>query len=519
MIKANRNLIGIILGIPLIYLALSFVLTLYSIFDSGQFAFCLFDPLALDSEPVPMCFAIGSDTPILGAYFDILANYWSFVDEEMQKYLMMAFLLIGFVLMVVGANSTDAKDVRGTKDDPRQFLFTHRPKAFLKCLAMPWMIFVISWNAKKAPVIIPIIFIPFIIPYAVVMDIILIITFLIVRSIMTGRISSAAAKDKKNYDTNTEYAVCPKCKRNFYQPKIRCLCQQVLEYPVPDCHGVTEQACNRGHIIPCVNTDGARAKLNQICPRCKSDIVTHEAKPITISMVGPTGAGKTTMMLSAAVTLGDMAKLNGVTMEFLSKGISATAQAGRANVLPTRPGELDSEVFFIRSKDFHEKEIIINDIAGSEFEPDYDRILFEEYYKYNDGIIFAIDPVSVMAMFNSQSPTKGSKTSAKTVLDTFYSMYATINGFGPSVRSTVPFAVVLTNGDNPRVQSAVSASGSPERFLIENGLMDFVKIAGSVFSNTKYFLVSSIGKDYVTSADPFRWIFSQNDSDLKSRFS
>jgi len=502
MNKTNAVLMGAVVGVALVYTLLVFIFTLVDVIAGEEMI--KFDPLDITG---------GSLIP------DSLHDaYWSLVNAFSGGSEIVAALLltIGFVFVIIGCISPNTRDMRGKESDPKEYLFTSQPMSIVKCLLVPWNSILFLWSKKKIPVILPIIFIPFMLPFAVLMDIIMIPLFLIVKLVIEVRIRLAASKDREIYDRDTQYAICPKCKREFYKPNIKCKCGLVVSYPSPDAHGIKSHTCNNGHTIPCTNADGARSKLQAVCPHCKKEIKTRDAKPVAISMVGAVGSGKTTMMISGVEGVCAVAKEKGIVTEIATSKISPEAQRTKASVTPTPPGELDSEYFFMRSRDLSEKEILINDISGIEFEPDQDKILFEEYYRYNDGIIFVIDPLIVMAIHNSMSPTKGTKTTPVVTLESFYHMFTEINGYGPNVRSTVPFAVVLSKMDDPRVKSAVDAEGAAEAFLKKYGQESFVKIVKSAFQNVKYFKVASLGEK-VNASEPFKWIITENDKDLKSR--
>ena len=498
MNRTNQALMGPLMGIALVCAVFSLIRTIMNI-NGGTFS--------IDIIP----FYGGLSMP--DVFWDLIRLY----SQENTSVTMILFAA-GFALVAAGCASKPTRDLRGSDEDPKEYLFTHRPKAFLQCLMIPWNILTAAWDLKKVPVILPILLIPFMLPFALIADLVLIVLFALVWAVMTVRIRMAAAKDRETYDKETQYAVCPKCKRNFYQPGIKCKCGLILSYPVPSKYGVKYHTCNNGHKIPSTNSDGARAKLQAVCPHCGGGMLTHEAKPIVISMVGSVGSGKTTMMLSAVESLTAAAKDRGIVAEIITDGISANAQRGKGRVLPTRAGELDSQYFFLRSRDLPEKEIVINDISGIEFQPDRDKNLFEEYYRYNDGIIFAVDPLEVLALHHSKSPTKGSKNTPTAALESFYHMYTEINGYGPAVKSTVPFAVVLTKMDDPKVRSAVNAEASPADFLNKYSHSMIVDIAQSAFKNVRYFKTASLGDD-INAMGPFLWIISENDADLKRRLS
>jgi len=505
MNRTNTVLMGAVVGVVAAYVSLIFIFTFMNILDGEKLI--AFDPFGIiGSTVIP--------ESLSEAYWGLINSYSGLISDS--EYITIALFGIGFLWILIGCASPPSRDVRGGDEDPREYLFTSRPNSILKCIMIPWNSLTWMWNLKKVPIILPILFIPFMLPFAIVMDILMIPIFLLLKVIMEIRIRSAASKEKKTYERDTQYAVCPKCKRNFYQPRVKCKCGLIVNYPTPDAHGVSYHTCNKGHNLPCSSKDLGRSKLQSICPYCESEIKTMDAKPIVVSMVGSIGAGKTTLMLSGVEALCATAKGKGIVTEIMTDGISVKAQHQKARATPTAPGELESEHFFMRSRELADKEILINDISGLEFEPIGDKILFEEYYRYNDGIIFVIDPLSVVAIHNSMSPTKGSKTTPLVTLESFYHMFTEINGYGPNVKSTVPLAIVLNKMDDPRTKSAVDAEGTAEKFLIKYGQEAFVKIAKSAFQDVRYFKVASLG-DNVNAIEPFKWIIVENDTDLKSK--
>jgi len=516
MNKSNMKLFAIPVAITVIYMTLCLLCTLTSIQNKSAFDFCLFDPMKLGTESVTNAYVSISEIipdSIWTEYLKLpnglidITNTYLGVDKVNLAY---SFTIIGFVLVMAGMFSKTARNCQ-KKDDPREFMFTARPHALSKAAAMPWDIFPAMYSHKVVPVLIPIIFLPFMIPFALFSMIITIVVFAIEKVIVGASAKNAHRKDKEEYDSVTQYAVCPKCKRKYYQPSVKCKCGSVFEYPVPGVYGVKEHYCIKGHAIPCNNVNGARSKLNMVCPHCKADIKTHEARPIVFLMVGAEGSGKTTLMISASETICEAAKKKGLYTE-TSNGLFPTAS--KDVVTPTVMGELDSQCLFVWSRDVHDREFVFNDISGKEFVPTDDRVLFQEYYKYCDGFIFAIDPLAVVAFYNSNSAYKSGKITANSTYDSFYQIYTTINDYGPSVVSKTPMAIVLTKMDNPRVSSLVNQEGSAEAFLEKYGQESFVKVLRSTFENVKYFSVASLGNNS-NAMDPFKWIIDQKDEDFK----
>ncbi|UAL08247.1 MAG: GTPase domain-containing protein [Candidatus Methanogranum gryphiswaldense] len=520
MNKFNMKLFAVPFAITAVYMTLCLVCTITSIQENSVFDFCLFDPMKVGTLGVANAYVSLSDIfpeAVWNAFAELPNALLDLIDGVMGDYvkradMAVAFTIIGFILVIAGMLSKVARNCQ-KKDDSREFMFTTRPHAVLKAAAMPWDIFPAMYSHKYVPVIVPIFFLPFIILFALFSMIIILVIFLIEKAVVGVMAKSAYNKDKKEYDALTQYAVCPKCKRKYYQPNVKCKCGLVFEYPVPGVYGIKEHYCVKGHAVPCNNNNGARSKLNMVCPYCNGEIKTHEARPIVFSMVGAEGSGKTTLIVSAAETVCDAAKKKGLYAD-TSKGISPAVQGSKDAVAPTIMGELDSECLFVWSREIHDRELVFNDISGKEFEPTDDRSLFQEYYKYSDGFIFAIDPLAVIAFYNSNSTFKSNKTTVTSTLESFYQIYTLINGYGPSVRSAVPMAVVLTKMDNPRVSSAVNAEGSPEAFLEKYGQENFVKIVKSTFDNVKYFSVASLGSNS-NAIEPFKWVIDQKDEDFK----
>jgi len=507
MSKTNKALMGAILGIALLYVLICLYKTIESL-EEGTDNVQMF---ILN----PLCIVFG-DTWAQLDMTPLYQPYLSLMQGSVENAMKIAVMLIGFAFIAIGFALPGVMEVKGKESDPREYLFTSRPNAIVKCALIPWNIFVFLWGKKKVPIILPLIFLPCILPFGLLLTASLLVIFIPVKLVLELLTSNAKRKDEKNYKAVTECTVCPKCKRMFYKPKIKCKCGLVMEYPTPGVHGLKTNSCNNGHQFPCINDKGERGRLQAICPFCDEKISTHEARPLTISLVGEVGSGKTTFMLASVKSLCATAKEKGIVTEIATPGISVESQRNIRSVNPTARGELDSECVFIRSRDLNEKALIINDISGLEFEPDSEKILFEDYYKYNKGIVFAINPLNVIAIHNSKSPTKGSKTTPTVTLESFYRMFSEINGSGPAVKSDVPFAVVLTKMDEPSISNLVKSAGGVEAFLKENGQESFIRLLNSMFKNVKCFEVSSLEDDR-SALEPLEWILAQSDAELKRR--
>lgn len=488
--------------------AMSLVSLALSLFDAGSSS-SHFDSLFVGLSGA---FGPGYADFLDTVYFDPLQPLSDAIGNDQT--LKVIFMGIGASLVIGGMASKTWLGCNGPAGDPRQLLLTHRKYAVIWAAELPWNIFRACFKRHYVLVAVPIAFLPMILPFAVIGTVVSLAVFLVERGAMGADVRLAAKRDREAYQRNTGFGICPQCRARFEYPRASCQrCKLVFDYPVPDGHGARMQTCNNGHRIPCTNAKGARSTLTAVCPRCGALIKTREAKPHAFALVGATGSGKTALMLSAVDYVCNQARERGITTEE-SEGISKEARAKPDAASPTKAGEVPSECLFVRRRNLGERELVLNDISGEEFEPEESRDLFEEYYQYGEGIIFAIDPAEVVNVHISKSPTKGSKTTPKSTFDTFFQIYSIITGAGPASVSKVPFAVVLTKASQPNVANLIRGK-SPEEFLRENGQEEFLDTVSSLFSDVRYFVADSVD-DPAAAAAPLKWMMEKCDRELHS---
>lgn len=489
----NKTSVGIVFGIALLYAALSLVCTVTAMIG-GEAWPALFLPQG-DGLGTPL-----ADVPIVGGTLtDLIKDFAELFGDA--KTIGVAVTVVGFVLAVAGMFTPWVMDVKG-KENPAQYLWTRRPGATVRTILAPWGLIPSAWNKNKALVVVPVVLLPFYWSWALLLTVALIVPFLLVKAVVAGKIRKAAKLEPRRSDAT--FAVCPKCKRKFDEPKVRCMCDLILDYPVPNEYGYRVHVCNNGHEMPCVQ--GTRAGLRTVCPYCGSDIETREALPISIAMVGATGAGKTTLMLASVDVITQVARGVDVAVDAATPGVSKQAVAAKDVAAKTASGELDSECLFLRSRGLSDREIVFNDISGTEFEPRDGKVLFEEYYAYASGIVFAFDPIALARGGRGASPMD--------VFESFHSMFTQINGFGPGTVSDIPFAVVATKND---AMPQGLSNNDVRRYLQENGQQNFVKVVESLFSEVRYFSATSTGDDCRSAAAPIWWIVGRTDKELASK--
>ena len=500
----NKTIVMVVSAIALVYSGLCFFLTLESFVttDGHPIDIWIFIPQSLDNLGFNLSAFlaehIGSDSGLYAMTLNNLVDLMNLPD--IAYYIKLVMILFGFLLAVFGFLPNATRDCRG-KTNPAEYLWTHRPHAFAGCLMSPWGLMVAAWKKNKALVVLPILLLFLYWPWAILIDVALIIPFLLVKLAVSSKISSYAKKESAEYEKNTDYSVCPHCKRNFDRPKVKCRCGLILDYPVPNVYGYKYHTCNKGHEIPCES--GKRANLVTICPHCNRQILTREALPITISFVGGSDTGKTTLMLAAVDTIARRAREKDITVDSPSSGLSRDAIAAKDYAPRTTPGELESQILFLRSLNLQDREIIFNDISGTEFQPSMNKVIFEEYYNYTNGIIFTFDPLAFGRDYKRERPHE--------VFDGFHYLYTTVRNIGPGTVTDIPFAIVATKAD---VQTPKLADEDVRQFLVDSGEENFVRVVESLFSEVRYFSVCSRGSDYDTAMRPVWWIVGHVDKTL-----
>ncbi len=515
MNRINKQISGVLFGIGIAYITVCMLVSSYYQYmhpETGFAFFILFPTEALFTSEVfkPENLFISMDF-----LSDLVNQVMSVLKKEVElepsiwAIVAISFTALGWILTVAGCFTNESKNVTSNNDEPKEKLFTHRSNAIVRTLATPVNILVSAWNSNKLLLILFIPFIPAMIPFIVLFDLAIIVPFILLRLIFALKIKSAASKEKKYYEKEVEYAICHKCKRNLTYPDMVCKCGQVMRYPVPNEYGTKYHTCNKGHDFPCVYNKGERGKLNMVCRFCNEPLNTHEARPLVVSSVGAVDSGKTTLMLGSIRNLIELGSSKNFVIESGSKGVSEEVLKSKTSVR-TPIGERDSDCVFIQSPDFHEKQIVFNDISGKEYEAYENKNLFEEYFSYTDGFIFSIDG----------SILKSDVKKSLNAFSTFLGMLHNITGSSPASISKTPLAIVVTKADSNPIKGEIQLSetvlGDSEirAYLLKNGHDEFIKLAESQFMEIRYFATSIVGGTNKGSDMPIRWILSAADKDL-----
>lgn len=408
-----------------------------------------------------------------------------------------AVALAGIALSLAGMATSEPLDV-AWRTNPAQYLWTHRPNAFLRCIGAPWGLMTTALKKNLALSVVPIALLPLYAVWSAILSVALIVPFLVAKAVVSAMISSEAKKERTQYRKDTGFMVCPGCKSVFARPLVVCRCGLTLDYPVPGIYGIKKQMCNNGDEIGC--TAGSRTELRTSCPHCHEEIETQEANPICIALAGAVGSGKTTLMLAGVEGIVERAKRSTIPTQAATDGVSAEARKSKDYVGRTTPGEKDSQCLFLKPMNRHETELVINDVSGFEFKPSATKSLFEDYYEYVDGVVFVLDPTRLGA------------AEGQDLLETFnsfYGMYSKVKGARPGTVFGSRMAIVATRKDVTGLED-----DDVRGFISNKGKEAFVRTVEAVFEDVRYFSVCATGTGSYEAARPFIWIIESADEEL-----
>lgn len=342
-------------------------------------------------------------------------------------------------------------------------------------------------------------------------------------------------RDRSKWRKHVGHVICPQCgiklgkgerakkekvekfKRQWYV----CGCGRVHKTLSPDKFGISHRLCKCNRNLLRVNfKDGERARYDMKCPICEANIHTNEAMPFSISLVGGSGSGKSSLLYNTMAKFGDAGE--DMTVEYYDNEIQSKVNDARGGrVTPTRQGFNKPSVMFFRRPDYkRDKAIYYFDISGEEFTPESTKSLLEEQYLWNDGIIFVISPDSMRGFMNKIGMATN-KDTPETIFEAFYQKYSEYLDLHPKETSNAKVAVVLSHAKDPRFKEQMTPfdfnnvandaavkehSVRTKEFLIEMDELNFVNTLESRFKNVCYFTVDA-GDDSVIA--PTLWIMSE----------
>ena len=162
----NKRIVGAVYGVALAYTAAAFVFTVLS-FE-------------------------GDAGTVLPGIAKIHGPYSAFVAPLSVNF---ALALAGIALAVAGMFTREPLDVLG-RTNPAQYLWTHRPNAFLRCLGAPWGLITSHWKDSKALSVLAILLLPLYAVWSAIITLALVLPFAVAWLIVSWMVSSAVKKER-----------------------------------------------------------------------------------------------------------------------------------------------------------------------------------------------------------------------------------------------------------------------------------------------------------------------------------
>jgi GTPase SAR1 family protein len=342
---------------------------------------------------------------------------------------------------------------------------------------------------------------------------------------------------------------CPYCYKEMPIATYLCpSCEAEHTRLWPSGYGLLAHRCIRCKTaLPTLDRLG-RDRLVRVCPACRHTLPDGigDGAGIHIALVGATAAGKTSYLLMAMhelqqvyarykITLSDATQRQHVedTLRRLKRGQVPNATheiAPHAYTLHLQPGSRTRKLLYLY------------DPSGEAFSSEI-QASKQAYYKYCDGIVFVIDPLSIAAWVQKhQSPSSDQPHGSTLMVMQTYERLMTILELyvGMSKRYRQPIAVVVNKIDlfqlnneiglpaarvrmkyDPSTPSEADAISSLVRaFLCAQGLENLVRDLELHFAHVRYFSCSALGRtptDHETRAfesdralDPLLWLLKAN---------
>lgn len=319
----------------------------------------------------------------------------------------------------------------------------------------------------------------------------------------------------------------PGCERKFRLPIYVCpKCHALHYHLVPSKYGILKRKCSCGEKIPTTFFNG-RQKLEALCPHCQSPVIKGAHRSLLIPVVGGPNSGKTCFLTMAIKHIENAADGLGLEFEYqYVNGDEFKENSNRmdAGLCPEKTGDAAFRYynFFLTPKKDNTKNLIsVCDIAGEVFDQKQDELIKQQGYRFADGMIVVIDPLSITEFKNELqkelAPQEFSKINASTqpigdVLSTLINTMESL--YHIDAKSTIKKTIVVVftkcdiKGLDERVgQAAINqyltqhqnetfcdaSNNLCEKFLSEYGEDNFLKTVRGKFSQVQFFACSSLG--------------------------
>lgn len=318
----------------------------------------------------------------------------------------------------------------------------------------------------------------------------------------------------------------PGCERKFKLPIYVCPKCHALHYRlVPSKYGILRRKCNCGEKLPTTFFNG-RQKLDSLCPHCQSPVIKGAHRSLLIPVIGGANAGKTCYVTMAIKQIENCASNLGLNFEYqyvLGDQYKENNNRMENGLCPQKTNDFAFKYynFFLSPKNDKIKNLIsVCDIAGEVF-ANQDVMIKQQGYRFADGIIVVIDPLSIPEFMNELKkklkPQELQALNASTqpigdilggLINTMESLYH-IDAKG-TIKKTI--VVVFTKCDINEIDDWIGAKAINEyleqhhsvsfcdasnvlceKFLSTYGENSFLNTLKGKFSDVQFFSCSALG--------------------------
>ncbi len=286
-------------------------------------------------------------------------------------------------------------------------------------------------------------------------------------------------------------SICTNCYSKFNIPYYICpSCGQIHKNLVPGPYGILKRKCNCKKLIPTTNM-GGRYKLSAKCPICFKEVENSEVPSVCISVIGGEAVGKTSFIHTS---------LNSLIGE-VSKNISFN------KIESTDECKSLYKVFIKSQSSQSDKLLYLYDIKGENFNS-INSIIRQKYYKYVDGLIFVIDPLSIDGVVNGnfiKNQNINKSININDLLDRFIISLKKLREIEVDKIINIPIAVVINKMD------IIDYDGIAVDFLKAVGEEKIVRKIQYNFSNYEFFFTTNLNSssNEKESEKALKWILDK----------
>lgn len=315
------------------------------------------------------------------------------------------------------------------------------------------------------------------------------------------------------------FLACPNagCYRKLSLPVYLCpACGARHGRLIPGSYGIFRRRCRCGEKLPTLFLFG-RSKLPALCPHeaCGRPINAEAGtvRNVHVPVVGGPAAGKTSFLMANMCELDARAAGGELTLRFPEPKDQALFERCRSAFasgdLVPKTAEQSPDAFLVRVNDGDARSVLlyVYDAAGELYEQT-DVLRTHEYYTYLHGILFLVDPFSLLRLQSDERALLTQrradlKPSQERPQDVYDRMIGTLRGQAKLGRrfQSQPFCVVVTKGD--ALGADLGTSAAVRAWLEEHGEGNLVRSIEHDFKEVRYFCCSALGRMPDGSAAPF----------------